>query len=91
MFHHQPLGWWQLNIEEAKYFALFQISKCIALNMLLSLLRQFRFSSSCSTGVVCSYVFLGSAPPSTFYMFWPDEDTGNEWPYNVIVSYSKEE
>ena len=59
--------------------------------MLLSLLRQFRFSSSCSTGVVCSYVFLASAPPSTFYMFWPDEDTDHQWPYNLIVSYSKEE
>ena len=52
---------------------------------------QFRFSSPChmDLSAVCSYVFLSSAPPSLFYMFWPDEDKDKEWPFNVIVSYNK--
>ena len=50
---------------------------------------MFNFEADCVSGVVCSYIFHYSKPPSMFYLFWPDGDLDNEWMEHFVVSYDK--
>ena len=49
---------------------------------------QFNFETECQTesSVVCSYIFLPQPPPSSHYLFWPDEALLS-WPRHLSLNF----